>query len=57
MKVTYHIDDDDDEVITSHVESSNGALWPCAIIILICALVVLGICFAGVYLLINWPQS
>lgn len=60
MKVTNYtepVDDDDDEVIASHIESTAHSMWPCAVIMLICALVVLGVCFAGVYLLINWPQS
>lgn len=57
MKVTNHIEPSDDEVFEAHAESIGGNMWPCAVIMLICALVVLGICFAGVYLLINWPQS
>ena len=42
-----------------HVEVSGGSdnAWPCAVMMLIACLMFLGACFAGVYLLINWPQS
>lgn len=36
--------------------TSGDNAWPCVIIMLIFCLMILGMCFAGVYFLINVPQ-
>lgn len=43
----------DNEALTME---SNGNPWPCAIMVLVVCLTFLGVCFAGVYMVINLPQ-